>query len=142
MGKEVFGTGGCRDIKSPRQQAPGHACAGRDDQDTMIGPWILALGAAAGSSCCLVGQAPCPTICSLPFPPTQHSTHITSRLPRLCPSPSGDASPLVYVYPFAFRDVADVRRVLEALVEMGVVQTTETVEIAYKCDAYIELGVL
>ncbi|KAI9758529.1 MAG: hypothetical protein M4579_003021 [Chaenotheca gracillima] len=54
---------------------------------------------------------------------------------------SSDRGPrLVCVYTKDFADVEDVKRVLERLVELGVVQTGRK-GIYYKCDAYTHLGI-
>ncbi len=56
-------------------------------------------------------------------------------------APSGDTERVVCVYTRDFRDVADVTRVLEALVEMRVVRREGTVGVPYKIEAYERLGI-
>jgi hypothetical protein len=53
----------------------------------------------------------------------------------------GDPARLVCVYTKDFTDVADVRRVLCALVEMGLVRADMPRGIMYKCDAYTYLDI-
>lgn len=53
----------------------------------------------------------------------------------------GDPARLICVYTKDFRDVEDVRRVLTALVEMGLVKSDAPRGIRYKCDAYTYLGI-
>ena len=51
-----------------------------------------------------------------------------------------DAARLICVYTRDFRDVEDVRRVLLALVDMGLVRAGRP-GVTYKCDAYTYLGI-
>lgn len=53
----------------------------------------------------------------------------------------GDPARLICVYTKDFTDVEDVRRVLLALVEMGLVRADMPRGIQYKCDAYTYLGI-
>ena len=53
----------------------------------------------------------------------------------------GDPTRLVCVYTRDFTDVADVRRVLEGLVVLGLVKADMPRGITYKCDAYTHLGI-
>jgi hypothetical protein len=54
---------------------------------------------------------------------------------------AGDPTRLVCVYTKDFTDVEDVKRVLHALVEMGLVAADMPRGIAYKCDAYTYLNI-
>ncbi|KAH6847697.1 hypothetical protein B0I37DRAFT_150099 [Chaetomium sp. MPI-CAGE-AT-0009] len=53
----------------------------------------------------------------------------------------GDPARLICVYTRDFTDVADVRRVLDAIVAMGLVRADMPRGIMYKCDAYTHLGI-
>ncbi|KAK3293027.1 uncharacterized protein B0H64DRAFT_418904 [Chaetomium fimeti] len=53
----------------------------------------------------------------------------------------GDPARLICVYTRDFTDVADVRRVLDALVALGLVRADMPQGIMYKCDAYTHLGI-
>lgn len=48
---------------------------------------------------------------------------------------------LICVYTYDFSDTEDVRRVLEELIELGLVQSDGNPSIYYKCDAYTHLGI-
>jgi hypothetical protein len=54
---------------------------------------------------------------------------------------AGDPTRLICVYTKDFTDVEDVRRVLHALIEMGLVAADMPRGIAYKCDAYTYLDI-
>lgn len=56
-------------------------------------------------------------------------------------SPQTDPARLICVYTKDFTDVADVRRVLLGMVELGLVKADMPQGIKYKCDAYTYLGI-
>jgi hypothetical protein len=53
----------------------------------------------------------------------------------------GDSARLICVYTKDFTDLEDVKRVLLALVDMGLVRADMPRGIMYKCDAYTYLGI-
>lgn len=69
----------------------------------------------------------------------QTNEPIAAFLQRL--PPASNAARLICVYTKDFTDVADVRRVLLGLVEMGLVRADMPRGITYKCDAYTYLDI-